>query len=411
MPLISKKSVWLSVCCITFLLVAFYGNGVCSESGPVVSKTLVLTSRECNRMQPEIFHALTDAGRNLKNGQMVKFEFTVFNPYFSKSALGGDYVSKQMAILHLLRQSVPAVVEMKYKSSPASNLKSQLLKFITDNPDSLLGQANKQIFQIMDKYDFLIIESTAETVIHPIFYNPDVLNVEVGYATEEDIVDTLYGLFFLNAAIKQKKPMIGFCHGAQLTYLYAGGGLGRNVDYTPYEYVVLKNVHYPRKNPYGGDIEIWTIDNLLNARNLDDRSEYQLIKYPLPETFKKALNITDDSFINKDFNHTLAMTDPLPKQIEVLSYHPLSALPNHAYKHEVSHEELAKITKEHPEVNTKSIEKFKSHMTVRNIVDAFRYKTALVFQYHPQYTYHDLDTSMVFQYIIKALILPNYRHS
>lgn len=235
--------------------------------------------------------------------------------------------------------------------------------------------------------------------------------MEVGYATEEDIVDTLYGLFFLNAAIKQKKPMIGFCHGAQLTYLYAGGGLGRNVDYTPYEYVVLKNVHYPRKNPYGGDIEIWTIDNLLNARNLDDRSEYQLIKYPLPETFKKALNITDDSFINKDFNHTLAMKDPLPKQIEVLSYHPLSALPNHAYKHEVSHEELAKITKEHPEVNTKSIEKFKSHMTVRNIVDAFRYKTALVFQYHPQYTYHDLDTSMVFQYIIKALILPNYRHS
>ncbi len=66
--------------------------------------------------------------------------------------------------------------------------------------------------------------------------------------------------------------------------------------------------------------------------------------------------------------------------------------------------------KEHPEVNKKSIEKFKSHMTVRNIVDAFQYKTTLVFQYHPQYTYHDMDTSMVFQYIIKALILPNYRH-
>ncbi|MBW1869162.1 MAG: hypothetical protein JRI73_07670 [Deltaproteobacteria bacterium] len=74
------------------------------------------------------------------------------------------------------------------------------------------------------------------------------------------------------------------------------------------------------------------------------------------------------------------MTDPLPKQIEVLSHHPLSALPNHAYKQEVSHEELAKITKEHPEVNKKSIEKFKSRMTVRNIVDAFQYKTALVFQ-------------------------------
>ncbi len=103
--------------------------------------------------------------------------------------------------------------------------------------------------------------------------------------------------------------------------------MGRNVDYTPYEYVVLKNVHYPRKNPYGGDIEIWTIDNLLNARNLDDRSEYQLIKYPLPETFKKALNITDDSFINKDFNHTLAMTDPPPETDRGLILSPVERAP------------------------------------------------------------------------------------
>ncbi len=32
----------------------------------------------------------------------------------------------------------------------------------------------------MGKYDFLIIESAAGTVIHPIFYKPAVLNVEVG---------------------------------------------------------------------------------------------------------------------------------------------------------------------------------------------------------------------------------------
>jgi len=142
MYLTSKKSVWLSVCCITFLSVAFYGNGFCSESGPVVIKTLVLPSRECNRMQPEIFYALTDAGRHLKDGPMVKFKFTVFNPYLSKSARVNDYVSKQMAILHLLKQSIATVVEMKHKIPSANNLKSQLLKFITDNPDSLLGQAN-----------------------------------------------------------------------------------------------------------------------------------------------------------------------------------------------------------------------------------------------------------------------------
>ncbi len=55
------------------------------------------------------------------------------------------------------------------------------------------------------------------------------------------------------------------------------------------------------------------------------------------------------------------MTDPIPKQTEVLSYHPLSALPNHACKEALSAEELAEITKKYPEVNRKSIKKFKSH--------------------------------------------------
>ena len=43
-------------------------------------------------------------------------------------------------------------------------------------------------------------------------------------------------------------------------------------------------------------------------------------------------------------------------------------------------------------------------MHQRKIVDAFLYKSILGFQYHPQYTYGTLDTSDVFQYIIKSLL-------
>jgi hypothetical protein len=89
----ARRSFVFFVSFVSFSLSAFWGIGLCSESNPLVIKTLVLPSRECNRMQPEIFHALTDAGRNLKDGAIVKFKFSVFNPYLAKSSLINDYIS------------------------------------------------------------------------------------------------------------------------------------------------------------------------------------------------------------------------------------------------------------------------------------------------------------------------------
>ena len=37
------------------------------------------------------------------------------------------------------------------------------------------------------------------------------------------------------------------------------------------------------------------------------------------------------------------------------------------------------------------------------IVDAYQYKTMLGTQYHPQYTYDDLETAMVFEYLVRQL--------
>jgi len=65
---------------------------------------------------------------------------------------------------------------------------------------------------------------------------------------------------------------------------------------------------------------------------------------------------------------------------------------------------LTDITKKHPQLSEQSIQKFKSVMTKRKIVDAFRYQTMFRFQYHPQYTYDDLNTSLIFKFIVEELV-------
>ena len=65
---------------------------------------------------------------------------------------------------------------------------------------------------------------------------------------------------------------------------------------------------------------------------------------------------------------------------------------------------LTDITKKHPQLSEQSIQKFKSVMAKRKIVDAFRYQTMFGFQYHPQYTYNDLSTSLIFRFIVEELV-------
>jgi len=38
------------------------------------------------------------------------------------------------------------------------------------------------------------------------------------------------------------------------------------------------------------------------------------------------------------------------------------------------------------------------------IIDAYEYKTMLGTQYHPQFGYDDLETSVVFEYLIRQLV-------
>ena len=91
--------------------------------------------------------------------------------------------------------------------------------------------------------------------------------------------------------------------------------------------------------------------------------------------------------MNKDFEHSFALINPIPDDISVISYHPLS-------------EYQEKSTdKKYKEFN----EEFKKVLKSRIIIDAYEYKTMLGTQYHPQYTYDDFQTSIVFEYLVKQL--------
>jgi len=372
---------------------------------PIIQiKTLVLPDREHARMQPELFHALTDSANKHYGKDKLRFKFVIFKPYLAKTVSSDADVIQQRRILNLLNKSIATVEELKLKKDEKTSLLQRVERYIQENPHSHLAKAKKEITSIMKKYNFLVIESTGATVVHPIFYRKDIKNAEVGYATTDDIKDTLYGMFFLDAALEQNKPILGFCHGAQLAYLHAGGGLGRHVPFTPQTPAETKGAYYLRKNPHGGPVETWQIGTMLNTRDFDDYSKYGMTKYPLPKQMV-APNDQTKKYVNKDFNHTLAMTTPIPKAIEVFSYHPLSKEENsQAHLYELTPQQLKSLKKQYPQVSEESIKIFKNTMKQREIVDTFRYKSMLGFQYHPQYTYGDLDTSALFSYVIRDLL-------
>jgi gamma-glutamyl-gamma-aminobutyrate hydrolase PuuD len=244
------------------------------------------------------------------------------------------------------------------------------------------------------KFSYLIIESTGRTVIHPIFYDKDIKSVEVGFATAEDIKDTLYAMMLLHIAFEQKKPIFGTCHGAQLGYLHAGGGIKRLFEdiQTPDH-----GAYYPRRNPHGGPREIWQIDRMLNARDLNDHYKFSLLKYPLPEIFRHSDDKDTERYINRDFNHTLAMTTPVPKSIDVISYHPLSSF------QKIKNQGINDKIEEYPQVTKEAIDKFKASLKINTIVDIFTYKTLVAFQHHPHYTYDDVDNVAIFEYLLKDI--------
>ena len=91
------------------------------------------------------------------------------------------------------------------------------------------------------------------------------------------------------------------------------------------------------------------------------------------------------------------MTEPVPTidDFEVISFHPLSLKKGEADKYEIKGDVSG-----YPQVQDANREVFNNALHRGVIVDLFKYKTLLGFQYHPQYTYDSLQTSAVFDYLV-----------
>jgi gamma-glutamyl-gamma-aminobutyrate hydrolase PuuD len=381
---------WLSAIIVSVLLFASSLTAVAGDRPEQRADVLVITDRAATRMQPEIHHAFRDAAKRGETSSAVKFKFTVFNPYLPASASSSPIGVATAEIRGQLPLVVGVVSDLKRRLAPGQSMVNAVQDYARRYPGSAIAELQRLVGGLMEHYDLLIIESTGATVIHPIFYNPDVGEVEVGYATADDIKDTLYGLFFLESALEQGKPIFGTCHGAQLGWMLLGGGLTRLFDYTE---EVPSGAYIARRNPNTGLTEFWWMDRMLNSRNPKDKTEYGDIAYPLTEPFAQG---REGKLVNKDFNHTLAMTAPIPAGVEVLSHHPLSI------------GECAEASVEidgpidgYPMVTKASRERFWSLLKEIEIIDAFAYKTLYGFQFHPQYTVDDQETAAIFEYLVK----------
>jgi len=356
------------------------------QAKPLEINTLVIPSRNYIRMQPQIYYAAKDASKEAD--VPLKMWFVVFNPF--KYEYMGNTEEKQEELLGLLYKCVDEVVAVK-KADPGTD---QLLKdihlYVKSNPGSYLAQTHKEIEDFMKGYEFLIIESSDTYGVHPMFYKPGVTDIKTkDGADEKDIIEALYGLFFIDAAFKENKPVWGTCHGSQVGYIHAGGKLDRLFRYKEggYDYI-----EYKKKAPKYTDEEVWRIDTHLHTSERKNKSiayeKYGLTVYPVPEIYKDEDQKGREMYMNKDFDHSLGLVEPLPEKIEIISYHPLSK-----YKDQFTEDEYAEVN-----------EQFKQILKNQVIVDAYKYGSMLGTQYHPQYTYDDLDTSVVFDYLIDRIV-------
>ncbi len=366
-------------------------------------ETLVVTDRVHARMQPEIFYAFKTTAVKLMGKNKLGFDFFVFNPYMAKEIGCEQHNEELLEIAEILDSDiVETIVDIRKNLKPESCFLDDLGVYRRSNPESSLAKLYNSLEALVKKFNFIILESTIVTVIHPIFYNPEVIDqVELGYAHKEDVIDTIYGLMIVDLAIKYKKPVFGTCHGAQLAYLHAGGTLKRIFDEG---FQITQKAYFPRKNPHKGPDEIWQINKMLNTRDLEDSRSYSMIKYPLPDIFKRQSEINTEKYINRDFNHTLAMTIPVPPNIDIHLYHPLSK--NTTSSNEDKYEIKDDLSK-YPQISKESIELFKSSIRKNIIIDAFKYESILGFQHHPHYTYDDVDTAEIFEYIVKYILEMN----
>ena len=333
-------------------------------------------------MQPEIYYALMTSGRH--GAPVLEFEFELFNPFLYNSDENDVRVNKEM--LDLLYQCVDEIMQVKKSHPTAGSLLDYLLTYIEEHPGSSLTQVNNKIEMIMSGYQFLIIESSDTYGVHPLFYTPGFTLIDTPEgACEKDIIESLYGLLFLEAALQQDKPVWGTCHGAHVGFIHAGGALDRLFDYKE---IGHGDISFTKRLPAHTGEEVWHIDKMLYTP--EPGSNYQksaIMAYAVPEKFIPEHQKGSTRYLNKDFQHSLAMTPPVPEAIEVISWHPMSQ-----YKSNVD-------DTGYREAN----QAFREVLNDQAIVDAYQYKTMLGVQYHPQFTYDDLETALVFDYLVNQI--------
>ncbi|HJO94786.1 MAG TPA: gamma-glutamyl-gamma-aminobutyrate hydrolase family protein [Victivallales bacterium] len=334
--------------------------------------TLVITSRNHIRMQPEIFHAFKDSLK--KTVPSMEIKFTVFNPFLSDELY-------QKKIMQLLNKCLLEIIKLKKNNPKDDYLLDDIKEYIKSKPDSNLAKVNNRIKSIMNKYQFLIIESSDTYGIHPMFYKKNIVGIDNGEgANEKDIIETVYGLLFLDAALEENKVVWGTCQGSQMGYVHAGGKLGRLFQFKEGGYGgLLFKVKKSPKNPV--EEEVWCIGKYLFTIDKSEK-DFGIVVYPIPSELKgKSKKVM---LINKDFQHSFGLVAPIPKGIKVISLHPLSE-----YQNKISDIEKSK--------------EFSKVLKNQVIVDAYIYKTMLGTQFHPQYTYEDLENSVIFQYLLRKV--------
>ncbi|MBL7156523.1 MAG: hypothetical protein ISS92_00025 [Candidatus Omnitrophica bacterium] len=366
---------------ITIALLASFLFAFAEKDEQIEIDTLVISSREHTRMQPEIFYAFKDSAKKVE--PLLKMSFVLFNPF--QHEFLDEKAEFQKELLDLLNECVTEVMAIKKANPRTDELLKGIREYIKRNPKSRLSELHATIEEFMAEFEFLIIEPNYTYGAHPIFLKPYVTLVDTpDGANAKDIMETLYILFFIDAAFKQDKPIWGTCHGAQIGYMHAGGKLGRLFEYKENGY----DVAFKKTGQKYAKEETWHITKMLHTHKKDSGyMEYSLFVYPVPEIFKGKGEPGEEMYMNKDFDHSLCLIEPIPDDVKVISYHPLSE-----YKDKI-------IDKKYEEFN----EEFKKVLKNRVIIDAYEYKTMLGTQYHPQDTYDDLETSIIFEYLVEQL--------
>lgn len=359
-------------------------------------KVLSIVDRIEQRVMPELYYALKTAASNNPD-QNISFKFTVFNPRKNVYLdLNPKFEKSSLKVLNYIKNAVQEIISIKKALKSDEEMVKAFLKYVNNDSKSYLSKAYRYIESIMSDYDFLIIEPTNLSVVHPVFWDKDCESIFSKGANVNDIIDTAYAMMFIDAAIKTNKPIIGQCHGAQIGFLYAGGELKKIFDIEKEK--ELWPAIYGRNNPYGGPCEIWNIDQVLQNRYWDDSSIIELAKYPVPEYIKKYMGIKkEEVYLNKEIQQTLAMITK-PSDMNIFTYHPLSANnTKDSYKFNPG------IAKKYPYLTEKTTNNFEELIIKDVIIDFYKYKTMIGTQYHPQTTYDDYDTKIFFDFVVKYI--------